>query len=266
MAGLNGGLPALRRLRPETTTLARLGVAMVGIALLAAGAVAVFVTTNSAGSAALVVAGGVLLVVTLFANRLESVEGGGIKLVLDRAQAKLHQADEADASGDAEGADRLRREAELLLTAMEPLATRYEQVRANSPGGRARTNAQGDLVDQARKMARLDFVTPEAVVELFRSGQDGNRITALGLMQGNPRLASLDIVTDAVRLPRSSFEQWHALRVGLDLVEGGRSDAHDPIRDAIEVARANGTLGVHTRDQSRVRLAQRIAKAMEARA
>jgi hypothetical protein len=244
-------------------TLTRLGVALIGVALLVAGAVAVFVTTNSAGASALVAAGTVMIALALFANQLESIEGGGFKLQLGAVAAKLREADQADASGDAESAERLRREAQLLLVAMEPIATRYEALRESSPHGRARTRAMGELVEQAKKLAEFDFVNSEAVEELFRSGQDGNRITALGLMLANPRLVSVPILTEAIRRPRSSFEQWHALRICLDLVrQGGQPAQHKEIRDAISVARANGTISGE-RDQSRSRLAQRIADAME---
>jgi ribosomal protein S9 len=251
-------------LRPAAapTTLARLAVAVVGAALLAAGAVAVFVTANSAGAAALVAAGAVLVVVTLFANQLESVEGGGFKMQLGAVAAKLREAEQADASGDVVGAEQLRDEARSLLDAMAPIAARYESVREHSPRGRARSEA-GELVDQARQLAQLDFVNMDAVAELFRSGQDGNRITALGLMRGNPRLVSISIVTEVIRRPRSSFEQWHALRICLDAVrEGGERGQYEAIREAIAVARSNGSIG-NVRDQSRIRLAQQIEDAME---
>jgi hypothetical protein len=61
-------------------TLGRLGTALVGLASLTAGAVAVFVTTNSVGASALVAAGTVLVAIALFANQLESVESGGLWL------------------------------------------------------------------------------------------------------------------------------------------------------------------------------------------
>lgn len=256
---------ALRRLRSASapTTLARFGVAVVGVALLAAGAVAVFVTANSAGAAALVVAGGVLVVVALFANQLESVEGGGFKLQLGAVAAKLEEAEQADASGDVEGAERLRREAQLLFGAMQPIANLYETVRESSPSGRSRTRAMGELLAQARQMAEFDFVTAEAVGELFRSGQEGNRIIALGLMRAKTELASLFIATEAICRPRSSYEQWQALQICMNLVQRGtQPDQDEAIREAITVARANGTLG-NVRDQSRVHLAQRIEDVME---
>ncbi|HEY3751531.1 MAG TPA: hypothetical protein VGL80_20310 [Pseudonocardiaceae bacterium] len=264
MARLSGGLSgAWQRLRSggAVTTLARLGVALVGSALLGAGAVAVFVTTNSAGSSALVAAGTVLIVVALFANQLESVEGGGFKLQLSAVATKLREADQADASGDKDGAEVLRREAQSLLVAMAPIATKYEAVRESSPHGRARTNAMGELVEQAKKMAKLGFIGPESVGELFRSGQDGNRIIALGLMRGDPRLVSIPIVTEAIRRPRSNYEQWQALRVCRDLVRQGDHQAdYEAIRQAIATARANGSIGSGT---DRLELVRRITEAME---
>jgi hypothetical protein len=230
--------------------------------LLTAGTVAVFVTTNSAGATALVAAGAVLVAVALFTNRLESVEGAGLKIHLGTVAEKLREADQADASGDSEAADRLRLEAELLLSAMEPIATRYEAVRESSPHGRDRTEAMGELVEQAIKMSQFDFISADAVGELFRSGQDGNRITALGLMRGNPRFASVPIVTEAIRRPRSSFEQWQALQICLETFSHDVQPAqYEMIREAIATARANGTLGGGG-DQSRIRLAKRVMDAM----
>jgi hypothetical protein len=121
----------------------------------------------------------------------------------------------------------------------------------------------GDLVEQAKEMAQFDFVSADAVAELFRSGQDGNRITALGLMRGNPRLASIVILTEVIRRPRSSFEQWHALRICLDLVrQVGGPAQFEAIREAISVARSNGSIGGGN-DRSRIRLAKRVEDAME---
>lgn len=243
--------------------LARLGVSLVGAGLLVAGAAAVFVTTNSAGASALVAAGTVLVAVAVFTNRLESVEGAGVKVQLGAVAEKLREADQADAQGDSEQADRLRLEARLLLTAMEPLATRYEELREGSPSGRERNAALGELVEQAQKMAEFDFINASAVENLFRSGRDGNRITALGLMLGDLRLVSVPLITEVIRRPRSSFEQWHALRLSLDLAR--REDHHaqyEAIREAISAARASGSLG-RGRDRSRIRMAERVQAAME---
>jgi hypothetical protein len=244
---------------------ARVVALVIGTALLVAGTVAVFRTTNSVGSATLVAAGTVIAAFALFGDQLESLEGGGVKIQLRAVASKLAQARRADAAGNAEEASDLRAEAQLLFAAIEPIAAQYEEVRQSTPYGRQRTSRMGELVDQAQEMAKLGFVTPEGVERLFHSGEDGNRIMALGLMRGDPAIANSSIVTSVIRKSRSSFEQWHALVVSLDMISAGHATPDDvsAIRDAIEIARGNGSLG-SPKDRSRIRLADRINKAITA--
>jgi len=244
-----------------TSTAVRIGASVLGISLLATGAVAVFVTTNSVGSSALIAAGTVVIVLALFANQLESIEGGGVKIQLGAVASKLEEARLADAAGDTEEAAKLRAEAQLLFSAIEPIAAKYEEIRESSPYGRERTEKMSDLVQQARQMAKLGFVNTEAIEQLFNSDQDGNRIMALGLMRGEPKYANTNIVVKVIRRPRSSFEQYQALRACQDLVGGNVSSGElKAIRDAIAVADANGSL--HKADRSRWDIADQILKAM----
>ena len=246
------------------STFARLGTATVGIALLAGGALAVFVTTNSVGASALVAAGTVLVALALLADQLQSVEGGGFKLQLYEIAAKLQEASEADAIGDTDAAEELRRDAQELLTVMQPLAEKYEELRELRPAGRSRTEAMGTLVRQAQEMANLDSVSQDTVEELFRSAHDGNRVMALGIMRGQPRLASVSIAAAAVRRPRSSYEQFQALRICLDAIErGAGSEERKMIGDAIAVARDNKSLVTPSHDRSRDNLANRILERIE---
>jgi hypothetical protein len=249
--------------RALPSPVARVVAFVVGTALLVTGAVAVFRTANAIGSATLVAAGTVIAALALFGDQLESLEGGGVKIQLRAAASKLEQARLAEAAGDAQGAADLRAEAQLLIAAIEPIAAQYEKVRETTPGGRDRTNRLGELVRQAEEMGKLGFVTTDAIEQLFGSGQDGNRIMALGLMRGDPTIASVDILTNAIRQPRSNFEQWHALRVTADLVATGEPsrDALAEIRKAIDIARTNGSLGSMT-DRSRARLADKILREM----
>jgi hypothetical protein len=248
------------RLRNRTATpiAGQAAAGAMGMVLLTTGAVAVFVTANSSGSAALVAAGTALLVIAIMGSRLETVEGGGVKFQLRAAvAAKLEEARQADAAGDPGRAEDLRKEAQLLFSNMQPIAARYEEVRKGLPSGE-RTARMSELLKQARNMAYLDFVSPEAVHELFQSGSDGNRITALGLMRGKPQLANLEIVEGAVRARRSGFEQWQALRVAQQMIaSGASSQTRTAIHDAIEFARSQGTL-VRGSDTSRLKLATEI--------
>ena len=86
---------------------------------------------------------------------------------------------------------------------------------------------------------------------------------ALGLMRGNPSLVSVDLAAEVIRRPRSSFEQYQALRVCQDIAERAGVSDHDhaAIVGAIETARTVGTL-VSGADRSRELVAARIEAAL----
>jgi hypothetical protein len=67
----------------------RVGAAVVGLAALAAGAVAVFATADGTGSAALVAAGVALLALAILGERIESLDTPGVKLKLYQASRRL---------------------------------------------------------------------------------------------------------------------------------------------------------------------------------
>jgi hypothetical protein len=93
--------------------------AAVGLATLAAGAVAVFVSNNEAGAAALVAAGTVLTGLVVLGDRLESLEYGGMKLQLLAAD-KFKAAEAAELIGDPVLAETLREEAQALIDQARP--------------------------------------------------------------------------------------------------------------------------------------------------
>jgi hypothetical protein len=71
---------------------------------------------------------------------------------------------------DTEEAEQLRAEAELLFAAIGSIAEQYEEVRRRNPSSRERTYMMTKLMEQARRMAKLNFVNSRAVEELFSSG------------------------------------------------------------------------------------------------
>jgi hypothetical protein len=77
--------------------------------------------------------------------------------------------------------------------------------------GAERTAAMEAEVARAREDARSGSFTSEELAQLFRSGSEGERVYALGVMQELPELATAEIVLDAIRSPRSPFEQFHSL-------------------------------------------------------
>lgn len=220
---------------------ARIFAAFIGTCLVIAGAVAVFVTTNSAGAASLVVAGIVIGAMGMFANRIESFEGGGFKIQL--AANMLAKADEAERAGDAERAGILREEAQQLMSAVGPISADYDDLRRRKGSSRARTATMESLVRLTRDMAK-GHVTPDSVEQLFHSGSDGDRITALGLMQGNTDLANTEVVIDAISRSRSAFEQYHALLVAEALVaQDPTSPDASKLRATVEQAVRSGRFG-----------------------
>lgn len=226
--------------------------AALGAAAFVAGGVAVFVTDNGTGSGALVAAGVALGALALFGDRISSFGVAGAQVNLVQASQELQAAaDRAAAGGDLDSADRLREQADELLRLARPAADRYEQLREQPPG-RARTAGMTALVQEARGAARSERWDPERVRGLFQMSQDGLRLYALGLMEGDPGLVDVWSVIDAIDASRSAFEQYHALLIA-------RSAAHstlDPqtagaLRDAVQRALESARTGEDRRQLAR---------------
>jgi hypothetical protein len=126
-----------------------------------------------------------------------------------RALQQFLRAEQAEAAGDTEVARRLREQALTTINRAYPAAVRYEELRRTMPVGPERTAQLERIIQQGRSQAR-DF-TPEQVRELFKTGEDGLRVYALGVMQGGDHLADPESIVDAIERSRSAFEQYHAL-------------------------------------------------------
>lgn len=226
-----------------------IGVAALAVALIGAGAVAVFAVKNGAGAAALLAAGVALLALVILRERIETLRWGDLELTLRR------QADVAAAQGDHELERGLRAAADSLASRAAPIAGSYETVRGSMPAGPDRTAAMEVEVARAREDARSGSFQREQVVELFRNGTDGERIYALGIMQEHPDLASFDLVLEAVRSPRSPFEHYHSLlladRVASSLTAAEKETLEIALRQQLESRRLR-------RDSDRLSVANRI--------
>lgn len=237
----------------------------IGFTLLLSGAIAVFKTTNSAGAGALVAAGAALVVLAMFANRIRSIEALGMRLeVTAAAVGMLAAAQQAESEGRTHEADLLREEAsvyldkERLFSAAEPLATKFEEIRRTRPSSWDRTVEQERLIAaQARVLGEL-YADKADVEALFDNGSDGNRISAIAVMQYRPELGSARVVRQAVLAPRSAFEQYHGLKSvetmlatgNLELTE--RDALRQVIRQAMQADTWTGS------DGDRQRLAERL--------
>jgi hypothetical protein len=178
----------------------------------------------------------------------------------DQALDILRAADKAQQGGADMQAAALRKEAiQLLATAGDPTG-RYESTRDALPPGPARTDELERIVSSARHEAATGRWNLDQVRALFDSGRDGDRITALGLMQGDiSHLGDLDRVVDAIDSSRSGFEQYHALLAAFMML--GSLDDGQRHRLA-EIVRAQRGPGGHIKPgKERHLIAERILAA-----
>jgi hypothetical protein len=181
-----------------------------GVAVFAAGVLAVFVTENGTGAAALLAIGAAFMVIAVLGDRIQSVELGGVNLTIrDLARQTYALAQEAEHRGDDESAARLR----TVASDLEALARGYRRLRGSMRAGHERTRALEHVMTEARRLAECDALGVAHVVTWFEEGTPEARITALGLMQGNPRLRDFEAAVDAIDDSRSAFEQYHGLRL-----------------------------------------------------
>lgn len=232
-----------------------------GIALLGLGAYAVFTTENSSGAAALIAVGAVLLGVSLFTDRIESVEALGMKLGLRRqAQSKLIEAELAESRGDTAAAHELREQAEGILAAADKISRGFESLRSGLPSGWARTDRLEQQMREARELAASMDWRPEQVQQMFTSGSDGNRLTALAIMQGNARLADFELLREALINSRSAFEQYQALKAARDALRLSQVQLTPAEQLFVDAARTYSEKAHASREQGdRVQLAREIS-------
>ncbi|MEU4080627.1 hypothetical protein DEJ45_01860 [Streptomyces venezuelae] len=193
---------------------------LLGTGSFALGALAVFATQNGTGAAALIVFGGVLLILALLGSRVESLEFGGATLRLRAAAAERFElAEESERLGDTATARQLRVEARTLMDAAGPIAADYSSVRGSMRPGATRTRAL------------------------------------------EPELRNFEATLAAIAHPRTPFEQYHAMRLAMQMVDG--LDAGQARRLAEAVERQRGFR--FRRDSDRARLREEILQKVHGR-
>lgn len=190
-----------------------------GLSLLALGTVSTFLTSNGAGSAALIAGGTVLLMVTLLDERITWLKVGNLEFQLRETARQLnHQATNLEAQGNYEAAEQLREEAGRLLLQASPAARAYEEIRRTRPPLAQRIAEMSKLVDDAYAYSQEHHPSAEAVHAIFTNGDDGERVYALALMQADPEVADFECVINAISESHSAFEQNHGLRTALAML------------------------------------------------
>ncbi|MEU1421537.1 hypothetical protein [Kitasatospora sp. NPDC005751] len=136
-----------------------------------------------------------------------------------------------DLRGDKVGADDLRVRAMQHLGLLGGSTGRADDP-ARLPPSNATTGPES-VMAEVRSTARRSALTADRVRELFADGADDRRIQALALMQGDPALADLTSVLEAIEHPRSGFEQYHALLAARGLLSWLPAAQAQRLRDAV---------------------------------
>jgi hypothetical protein len=122
----------------------------------------------------------------------------------------------------------------------ESVADAYEQLRATLEPGPARTMEMERLVAGARRDAQKLDLDREETRDLFFAGGEGDRVRALGLMQGDASIRDFDVAVEGIRGSRSAFEQYHSLRLGRLMLPELDVHQRQELTSAIEEQRAPG--------------------------
>ncbi|WP_146847495.1 hypothetical protein [Cellulomonas terrae] len=192
----------------------------------------------------------------VLADRITTLEAGGVKVQLGQVAGKLEAAELADQSGDHELAARLRHEAVELITGNAAQTAQFSQTRQAPSGWRRTAELERQMhrwADEARTMSP----TRASLEGVFADGSEANRAMALAMMTGAPSAASYTTAIDAITAPRSAFEQYHGLVVARLLASRNpTADETQRLREVVQVALQSGALGAPNSD--RVTLAKRI--------
>ncbi|MFJ9836507.1 hypothetical protein ACIRU2_34740 [Streptomyces sp. NPDC101169] len=177
-------------------------------------------TQNGTGTGVLLAFGGVLLVLALLGDRIESFEFGGATLKLRAAAAeRFALAEESERQGDTAMAGQLRAEAQALLDAAGPIAADYRSVRGSMRPSPDRTRAMEEVVSRARRLSEEQPFEPAEVLRWLREGSDEERVTALAMMQASRELRDFEAALAVIAHSRSPFEQYHAMLLTAQMID-----------------------------------------------
>ncbi|MFE6049832.1 hypothetical protein ACFQ6N_03670 [Kitasatospora sp. NPDC056446] len=138
-----------------------------------------------------------------------------------------------DRHGDKVGADDLRVRAMQQLGLLGGSAEQPGALAGQLPPSSGTPAGPDGVVAEVRSTARRSALTADQVRGLFAAGSEGRRIQALALMQGDPALADLASVLEAIEHPRSDFEQYHALLAARGLLSRLPAAGAQLLRDTV---------------------------------
>jgi hypothetical protein len=191
--------------------------AVLGLVAFTAGVVALFTLDNSAGSLFVLAVGVALLLVAILGERvqLESFEFLGAKIkVRDVVRSRLQLAELASTRPNASGGAEMREQARALQR-LVGLYDLYVYVRSSMPASDERTAYMDELSEQMQAVGREVAFYPAEVSTWFHEGTDALRVIALNLMIAREDYRDFMAVLRAADAPRSLFEQYYGLVLGL---------------------------------------------------
>ena len=165
---------------------------LAGILLVAAGAVALFITSNNVASLFALSIGILLVLVAWLGPRLqlESFELLGAKIrVREVVVRRLQLAEARDGGIVGDNGDALRRQAAALQT-LYGLYRLYAHIRRTQPVGDQRTDSLDQLAERMQQAGMTTDFDPVEVASWFEEGDDGLRVVALehhARSEGEPR-------------------------------------------------------------------------------
>jgi hypothetical protein len=171
------------------------------------GGVAVFRTSNGAGTTALLIVGAFFLLIGSLGVLPVRLKIGDNELTLAQTAKTLR------AIGTVSGAS--------PLDALRDLAVKYETIRESLAGSAQRTVLLEGVLLQARSLATSvpgDDLTDR--LKAFETDPPGRRVITLALLEGTRRVPdhAYDVLAAGIARPASNFEQYHALHAAVELI------------------------------------------------
>jgi hypothetical protein len=211
--------------------LLRFMIALSGIALVVCGAIAAFRVKDGAATAALVAAGFGLLFISYLGQYITKVKFRDFEAELDHFREKTVASLEV-----------VQDKATETVRKLEEVSRSYESIRAAMMPGGTRDAQMEHAVAAAMRLVVTNRMSPDEVKSRFDTHDEGDRILVLAAMKTDPDLRDFQIILEAIREPRSPFEQDRFMLIACEIL--GELDAEERrrLRETIERLRETGQI------------------------